>query len=117
MAGKIDLDDVIFAICLDSIGKPMSSIEPNETGLYAHVSRPPKEGQASFDFLKDFEDRANKNANKFEVVHKKINLANEILAWDHERFSLNKIPAFTLSHFKSWKDADRKTMTDTMYSL
>lgn len=117
MAGKIDLDDVLFAICLDSIGKPMSGIDSQETGLYAHVSRPPKEGQASFDFMKDFEERAAQNGNKFELVHKKINLANEMLAWDHERFSLNKIPALTLSHFKSFKDADRKTMTDTIDSV
>lgn len=99
LAGKIDLDDVQFAICLDSLGK---------SGMYAHVSRPPKEGHALFELL---------NMAQFEMVHKKINLANEILAWDHERFSLNKIPAFTLSHFKSFKDADRNTMTDTIDSV
>lgn len=49
------------------------------------------------------------------MIHKKINLASEVLAWEHERFSLNKIPALTLSHFKSFKDIDRMTMTDTMY--
>ena len=115
MAGKVDLDDILFAMCLDSLGKPMTDSE-NElhTGLYAHVSRPPKEGQATFDFFKKFEATANATTTKFEMVHKKINLANEMLAWDHERFSLNKIPAFTLSHFKSFKDADRNTMTDTM---
>jgi hypothetical protein len=48
------------------------------------------------------------------MVHKKINLASELLAWEHERFSLNKIPALTISHFKSFKDIDRTTMTDTM---
>lgn len=49
MAGKIDLDDVLFAISLDSIGK---SDDLNEPSLYAHVSRPPKEGQASYEFLR-----------------------------------------------------------------
>ena len=49
MAGKIDLDDVLFAVSLDGIGKNNG---PNEPSLYAHVSRPPKEGQASYEFLK-----------------------------------------------------------------
>ena len=49
MAGKIDLDDVLFAVSLDSLGK---SNDPSEPNLYVHVSRPPKEGQASYEFLK-----------------------------------------------------------------
>ncbi len=115
MAGKIDLDDVLFAICLDALGKPILLENENlESGIFAHVSRPPKEGQAMFEFFKALEKIAVKSSNKFELNHKKINLANEILSWDHERFSLNKIPAFTLSHFKSFKDADRNTITDTM---
>jgi len=57
---------------------------------------------------------ANQSQVNFEMVHKKINLANEVLAWEHERFSLSKVPAFTLSHFKSFKDSDRTTMTDNM---
>lgn len=109
MAGKIDLDDVVFAICLDSLGK-----STNDADLYMHVSRPPKEGQASFEFLKSFENIANKSNVNFELNHKKINLGSEMLAWEHERFSLNKIPALTLSHFQSFKDSDRNTMTDTM---
>lgn len=82
--------------------------------MFAHVSRPPKEGQALFDFLKTFEATSNSSGATFELNHKKINLANEMLAWDHERFSLNKIPAFTLSHFKNFKDPERNTMTDTI---
>ena len=115
MAGKIDLDDVLFAVCLDALAQPI--VDENgvgAAGLFAHVSRPPKEGQAIFEFLKSFENTAAKSNAKFEMVHKKINLGNEILAWEHERFSLNKIPALTFSHFKSFKDADRNTMTDTM---
>ena len=66
-------------------------------------------------FAKTLEKEANKTANyHFEIVHKKINLANELLAWEHERFSLNKIPALSLSHFYSYKDSDRTTITDTL---
>ncbi len=46
--GKIDLDEVAFAICLDSIGK--SSIN-GASNLYMHVSKPPKEGQPSHAFM------------------------------------------------------------------
>lgn len=117
MAGKIDLDDVQFAICLDSLAKPMSGQDEQQTGTYAHVSRPPKEGQPTYEFFKSLQSAANTSDYRFEMNHKKINLANEMLAWDHERFSLNKIPAFTLSHFKSFKDTDRNTMTDTIDSV
>jgi len=50
VAGKIDLDDVEFAICLDSIGR--SDEGDNQSSLYMHFSKPPKERQASYDFLK-----------------------------------------------------------------
>lgn len=114
-AGKVDLDDVLFAICLDSIGVASTSGEDStENSLYVHVSRPPKEGQATFEFLKGLETAANYSNTKYELVHKKINLASEILAWEHERFSLNKIPAMTISHFQSYKDTDRASMTDTI---
>jgi hypothetical protein len=53
VAGKIDLDDVLFAICLDSLGKATAlSNEINDGGLFVHVSKPPKEGQPAFEFLK-----------------------------------------------------------------
>lgn len=54
---------------------------------------------------------------KFEVVHKKINLAEELLAWEHERFSIRRLLAFTLSHLDSYKQSERNTILDTRYKL
>ena len=46
------------------------------------------------------------------MVHKKINLADEMLAWEHERFSIKRMLAFTLSHLPSHKVPERTTILD-----
>lgn len=53
----------------------------------------------------------------FVGVHKKINLADDILAWEHERFSIRRLTAFTLSSLKSHKDFYRSTILDTEENL
>jgi len=46
------------------------------------------------------------------LVQKKINLADEFLAWEHERYNIRKLRAFTLSHFDSHKDPMRMSILD-----
>ena len=52
-----------------------------------------------------------------EMVHKKINLADEKLAWEHERFSIRRLPAFTASSMSGPNNQERNTILDTEKSV
>lgn len=90
------LQDVSFVMCLDSI----SSSSP----MTMHVSKPPKPGGPAHSI---------KSRLGVAINHKKINLADELLAWHHERFSIRRMTAFTLSSLQSHKDPSRSTVLDT----
>ncbi|KAF6216629.1 hypothetical protein GE061_000974 [Apolygus lucorum] len=94
------LQDVHFVLCLDTIGND---------DIYMHVSKPPKEGSNLFELNKSLSSVRKSEVN---VVHKKINLADEILAWEHERYSIRRLPSATLSSMKNHKDPLRATVAD-----
>lgn len=94
------LQDVSFAMCLESV----SSGEE----LTLHVSKPPRPESAAGQL------RARLGA---PALHKKINLADEHLAWQHERFSIRRMTAFTVSALKSHKDASRSSLLDGWSAL
>ena len=104
------LANVDFVLCLDSLGK---------SPLKLHVSKPPKEGSPGDKFYKDL-DQVSKNLYddvSVELVHKKINLADDKLAWEHERFSIRRLPAFTLSSQANPNNQERNTLLDTRDSV
>ncbi|XP_074650929.1 BOS complex subunit ncln-like [Tubulanus polymorphus] len=105
------LTDVSFVLCLDTIG--------SEDELYLHVSKPPKDGSHGAIFLKNLESVSNEfyPEMKFAMNHKKINLANDMLAWEHERFSFRRLPAFTLSRMDSHRNLTRTSITDQRSSV
>uniref|UniRef100_A0A6B2EG11 Nicalin n=1 Tax=Phlebotomus kandelakii TaxID=1109342 RepID=A0A6B2EG11_9DIPT len=102
---NVQIQNAEFVLCLDSVGLSDSST------LFMHVSKPPKEGTHMNNFYKHLKVAAQRFGNvTVEGVHKKINLADLILAWEHERFSMKRMPAFTLSSLKSHKDPLRTTI-------
>ncbi|VDK86530.1 unnamed protein product [Dibothriocephalus latus] len=105
-AGLAILDSVAQVICLEGLG------ENFDDRLRLHVSRVPRDGSFSQKLVSTLElaaklhplsdshmKRPLDNETQIEVVHKKINLNQYDLAWEHERFSLYRLPTAT---FSSW---------------
>uniref|UniRef100_A0A1A9VXX8 Nicalin n=1 Tax=Glossina austeni TaxID=7395 RepID=A0A1A9VXX8_GLOAU len=104
------LQNIEFVLCLDTITEAFAQVEESNT-LYLHVSKPPKESTPLSNFFKYLKIIGLKYYNiTIEGVHKKINLADKVLAWEHERFSIKRLPAFTLSALSSAKSPTRNTI-------
>ncbi|XP_075536169.1 BOS complex subunit ncln [Dermacentor variabilis] len=101
------LADSLFTMCLDSLG--------SGDDLYVHVSKPPKEGSTTSNLFNELQRVSSilSPAMRVSMVHKKINLADETLAWEHERFSMRRLPAFTVSHLPSHRSSSRSSIFDT----
>ncbi|XP_017004033.2 BOS complex subunit NCLN [Drosophila takahashii] len=104
------LQNVEFVLCLDTITESLSYTADN--ALYMHVSKPPKDKTSISNFFKLLKSSAEKYSSGLTVegVHKKINLADTKLAWEHERFSIKRYPSFTLSSVKSPRSPIRTTI-------
>ncbi|GAA6222271.1 nicalin-1-like [Lates japonicus] len=101
-------DNVAFVLCLDTLA--------SGDELHMHVSRPPKPETPMHTFIHHLEEVVSSRFPwvKVGLVHKKINLVESTVAWEHERYSLRRIPGFTLSHLEDPKSELRGSMLDTM---
>lgn len=55
------------------------------------MSKPPKEGSTPRRFLDALRAAGKENGVDIELVHTKINIADDRRNWQHERFSLKKV--------------------------
>lgn len=86
--------------------------------LQMHVSKPPKEGTIGAAFLTNLQQVAKGlPGREVSMVHKKINLAEETLAWEHERFSIRRLPGVTVTHFAHHEASLRRSLLDTDISF
>ncbi|XP_061118078.1 nicalin-1-like [Conger conger] len=101
-------DNVAFVLCLDTLA--------NGDGLFLHVSRPPKPGTPQHTFIQELEQVVSSRFPwvKVGMVHKKINLGESTVAWEHERYSMRRIPGFTLSHLDDPRSEQRGSILDTI---
>lgn len=86
-------ESIDYAICLNSVGS-----WKNE--LWLHVSKPPENVYIKqiFDGISDV---AKELGVPVGVRHKKINISNPRVAWEHEQFSRHRVTAVTLSELSS----------------
>ncbi|XP_053986299.1 BOS complex subunit NCLN [Hylaeus anthracinus] len=101
------IQDAAYVVCFDTVS--------TSNNIYVHVSKPPKENSTGGLFYKELKAVSDSlNGTTVEGVHKKINLADKSLAWEHERYSMRRLPATTLSTLKSHEDPIRTTILDLM---
>ncbi|XP_077346687.1 BOS complex subunit ncln-like [Lithobates pipiens] len=101
-------ENVAFVLCLDTLA--------NGDSLHLHVSRPPQEGSTQWEVLRQLQLVTQSPpflGLNFSFIHKKINLGENFLAWEHEQFSMRRLPAFTVSHLRNHKSGMRKSILDT----
>uniref|UniRef100_H3C2U5 Nicalin n=1 Tax=Tetraodon nigroviridis TaxID=99883 RepID=H3C2U5_TETNG len=101
-------DNVAFVLCLDTLA--------NSDELYMHVSRPPKPGTPIHTFIQLLRRVISSRFPwvKVGLIHKKINLVDSSVSWEHERYSLRKIPGFTLSRLEDPRSEHRVSILDTL---
>ncbi|XP_064078098.1 BOS complex subunit ncln-like [Macrobrachium nipponense] len=103
------LSETHFTLCLDTLG--------NSNTLRLHVSKRPRETSPGHNFYQALEEAGKASGVEVEMVHRKINLQEDTQAWEHEKYSMRRLPAFTLSRLTGPKTGERGTILDTTESV
>ncbi|XP_063889266.1 BOS complex subunit NCLN-like [Scylla paramamosain] len=99
------LSETYYTLCLDTLG--------SGDALRLHVSKRPKETSPGHSFYQALEEEGSKAGLVVEMVHRKINLQEDTQAWEHEKYSMRRLPAFTLSRLQGPKTGERGSILDT----
>jgi len=97
------LDHVEFALCLEAVGLGSE--------LYLHTSKPLKDASLN-KFFGTLSSVAAGMDVKVSHVHKKINISDTSVSWEHEQFSRKRILSATLSRHPSPDAAARNSIID-----
>ncbi|XP_066960699.1 BOS complex subunit NCLN [Macrobrachium rosenbergii] len=103
------LSETHFTLCLDTLG--------NGSTLRLHVSKRPRETSPGHNFYQALEEAGKASGVEVEMVHRKINLQEDTQAWEHEKYSMRRLPAFTLSRLTGPKTGERGSILDTTESI
>ncbi|GFP92272.1 nicalin [Phtheirospermum japonicum] len=82
-------ETIDYSICLNSIGSTSNE-------LWIHVSKPPDNIYIK-QIFEGFSSVSEKLGLKVGLKHKKINISNPRVAWEHEQFSRLRVTAATIS--------------------
>ncbi|CAN6444960.1 unnamed protein product [Victoria cruziana] len=104
-------ESIDYAICLNSIGS-------SNNELWLHVSKP-QENTYIKQLHGSFASVAEELGINIGVKHKKINISNSRVAWEHEQFSRQRVTALTISELTSAPDLFEKAggIYDTRHSV
>ncbi|KAM3191372.1 hypothetical protein ACQJBY_068951 [Aegilops geniculata] len=86
-------ESIDYAICLNSVGSWSND-------LWMHVSKPPENPYIK-QIFEDFSDISKEMGISVGIKHKKINVSNSRVAWEHEQFSRFRVTALTLSELST----------------
>ncbi|KAJ1485458.1 hypothetical protein T484DRAFT_1945464 [Baffinella frigidus] len=97
--------NIQVALCLDTIG--------SGDKLYMHTSKPAKDAGVS-SLFSTMKAVADESGVAFEMVHRKINISEPVISWEHELFSRKRVMAATLSRFPTHGAAKGGIMDTTV---
>ncbi|KAJ6395482.1 hypothetical protein OIU77_020684 [Salix suchowensis] len=86
-------ESIDYAICLNSIGSW-------DNKLWIHVSKPPENAFIK-QIFEGFSTVAEELGIEVSLKHKKINISNPRVAWEHEQFSRLRVTAATLTELSA----------------